>query len=757
MSSIESLKFCLHCGTPSSEAYCCNACKILDANWGPVPVLEKNQNPYSYLDQPEFRDLYVHLKNSSEERFVIFAEGLHCTSCVHLLEKLPSYMPEVISARVNFSQSSVVVHLKPGASLAQVAHVIEELGYRPSFISPQEDLSSKFQVENRTIVKRIAVAGFCAGNTMLFVIPVYAGLSGTWAHVFNFLSFLLFLPILFYSAVPFYKGAWTAVKYQTVNVDLPITLAMLLGFTLSTFNLVRGEGDIYYDSTASFMFFILSARFLLKRVQQNYLAPLKIRSFFKEQKFLKKNKSAWDTVPAHSLGKEDVLKITRGQTIPAEAELLSSFANVDMSLFNGESMPRVFSQGMKVFAGTQVLDRDIEVRLLGSFSESRLGSLLKELEEGALVKSPFIALTDRLAQQLILVVFALAVVFFIFYAAIDIQEAFNRSLALIVLACPCALAFGSPLTYGLALKKAQKKGVLLKDASSLEKILQLKHVLFDKTGTLTEGQLKLAYSEPAVVCADLQKIILSLEAPSYHPVAFAIRNAWQHPQELYPIVSEEILGRGVRGTWQGSFYEIRHLSDSVHESELAIEVIKDGKGQCRLYFTDALRPEAKAVIQTLHQKNIQTHLLSGDKKSRVFEVAEKCGIPASQVSAELFPEDKKAYVEKFKNTCMIGDGANDSLSLQAADVGIAVKGSVDLSLHSADIYFTRGGLSPFLDLLKLSKQTQNVLLRNLSISLMYNLIGGVLALMGFINPMMAAILMPISSALIVLSSLWGFR
>lgn len=757
MSSIQTLQLCLHCGTPSSDEYCCNACKILAANWGPVPVLGKDQNPHAYLDQPEFRDLYLHAKNSAEERYVIFAEGLHCTSCVHLLEKLPSYMPEVQSARVNFSQSSVVVNLKPGASLAQVAHVIEELGYRPSFVSPQEDITGKFQSENRTIIKRIAVAGFCAGNTMLFVIPVYAGLTGTWAHIFNFLSFLLFLPILLYSAVPFYKGAWTAIKYQTVNVDLPITLAMLLGFTLSTFNLVRGEGHIYYDSTASFMFFILSARFLLKRVQQNYLAPLKIRSFFKDQKFLKKILNSWEAVPANSLQQDDVLKITRGQTIPAEAELLSSFANVDMSLFNGESLPRTFSQGMKLFAGTQVLDRDIEVKILGTFSESRLGKLLKELDEGALVKSPFIALTDRLAQQLIMVVFTLAIVFFVFYAAIDLQEAFNRSLALVVLACPCALAFGSPLTYGLALKKAQKKGILLKDASSLEKILQLKHVFFDKTGTLTEGQLKLAYSEPAVIPADLQKIILSLEAPSYHPVAFAIRNVWNHPQDLYPIAAEETLGRGVRGSWRGAFYEIRHLSDSVHESELAIEVMKDGLSQCRLYFSDALRAEAKGLIDVLQNKDIQCHLLSGDKKSRVFEVAAKCGIPAQQVCAELFPEDKKDYVEKFKNTCMIGDGANDSLSLKAADVGIAVKGSVDLSLHSADIYFTRGGLTPFLDLLKLSKQTQNVLIRNLSISLIYNLIGGVLALMGFINPMMAAILMPISSALIILSSLWGFR
>lgn len=727
------------------------------ANWGPFPILGKDQNPYSYLDEVDFRKLYLHSQDSLSEQYVFFAEGLHCTSCVHLLENISNYNTDVISARVNFSESSVLVSLKPGSSLAQVAYVIEELGYRPSLISPQEDIGQKFQMENREIIKRIAVAGFCAGNTMLFVVPVYAGLSGSWAQIFNFLSFMLFLPILLYSAIPFYRGAWTALKYQTVNVDLPITLAMLLGFTFSTFNLIRGDGAIYYDSTASFIFFILTARYLLKRVQQNYLAPLKIRSFFKDQKYLRLDDDRWEPVPANSLVKDQVLKITRGQTLPAEAELLTPYANVDMSLFNGESMPRIFSQGMKVFAGTQVLDGEVQVRLLGTFAESRLGKLLKELEEGSLTKSPFIALTDRLAQRLIVAVFGLAVLFFVIYSQIDVQEAFNRSLALIVLACPCALAFGSPLTYGLALKTAQKKGILLKDASSFEKMLQLEHVFFDKTGTLTEGQLKLAYSEPAQISSELQRIILSLEASSYHPVAFALRNAWNHPDTLHPVYAEEVLGRGVRGAWQGSFYEIRHLSETVHESELAVEVLKNGQSQCRLYFSDALRPEAKNLIENLQHRGLFCHLLSGDKKSRVFEIARKCAIPLSQVSGELFPEDKKAYVERFKHTCMIGDGANDSLSLKTADVGIAVKGSVDLSLHSADVYFTRGGLTPFLDLLKLSSQTQNVLIRNLSISLLYNLIGGILALSGFINPMMAAILMPISSALIILSSLWGFR
>lgn len=760
MAQASTEKLCLHCGTPSGgQLYCCNACRILAAQWGPLPVLDKEQNAYAYLDQKEFRDLYRQSENAMLETYTFYAEGMQCSSCIHLLENLPEYDEEVSSARVNYSQGTIQVELQAQGSLSQVAHVIEELGYKPSIVAPQEDVSQKIKLENRATLRRIAVAGFCAGNTMLFVIPVYSGLTGATADLFNWLSFILFLPILFYSAVPFYRGAWSALRYKTVNVDLPITMAMLLGFILSTVNLIRGEGHIYFDSTASFMFFILSARYLLKRVQQNFLAPLKIQSYFKDKKFLRKtDDGGWMAVPSQNLQKGDILKVTRGQTLPAEACLLSPHATLDMSLFNGESLPRIFSQGMELFAGTQCLDQEMEIQLNGSFAESRLGKLLRELEEGSLLKSPFIALTDRLAQRLVITVFAIAALFFVAYAWVSPQEAFNRSLALIVLACPCALAFGSPLTYGMALKKAQKNGILLKESSSLEKLLNIEHVFFDKTGTLTQGRLQVSHSEPAHISTDLQKVILSLEAPSYHPIAFALRESWNHPLQLHTVQKfEETLGKGVQGDIRGDHYEIRHLSESVHESELGIEVWKNGTSVARIYFKDELRQDAKEVIQFLKKKNVQSHLLSGDKKIRVQEVAQACGIPLFNTAAELFPEDKQHYLEKFKHTCMIGDGANDSLSLKKADVGIAVKGSVDLSLSSADIYFTRGGLRPFLNLLDLAQQTRTTLVRNFSISLVYNIIGGVLALLGFINPMMAAILMPISSALIILSSLWGLK
>lgn len=758
------VQYCAFCHNPSNAsaagAYCCRACEILDQN---VTQFLRSSAPasgsYAHYDDHDFQDLYRH--QQGEYPYVFYAEGLHCTSCVHLLENLPLYDQGVQEARVHFSQSTVAVRLGPEASLAHTAEVIEQLGYKPSLISPQEDLQAKYQQENRVFLKRIAVAGFCAGNIMLFVIPVYAGLAGSWVQVFNFISFLLFLPILFFSAIPFYRGAWTALKYKTINMDLPIALAMLAGFVLSSYNLWRGRGEIYFDSTASFLFLILSSRYLLKRIQQNYLAPYRLKSLFTRENYLKEINGTQSFVPGAQVQVGDVLQIQRGQLLPSDARLLSPRATLDMALFNGESLPRVFVHGMDLYAGTQVLDEKIQIEITTAFAQSRLGKLLEELENGEAIKSPFVALTDRLAQKLVSAVFALALIFFFGYLVIypsEMQEAFNRSLALLVLACPCALAFGSPLTFGLALKKAQTLGLLIKNADSLEKILKIKNIFFDKTGTLTEGQFKLAYTEPNELPQDLRRSILSLEQQSYHPLAFALREAWPDISlNLKVQEAQEILGRGVQGLIDGQRYELRPLAESVHEEELAIELLQNGQSRCRLYFTDHLRSDSADVVTELQNQGLTCYLLSGDKKSRCEAVAAACSIPKKNVFSELFPEDKKAQIQQHRNTCMIGDGANDALSLQIADVGIAVKGSVDLSLSSADIYFTRGGLAPVRDLLSLAQRTQVVLKRNLTLSLLYNVIGGTLALLGLIDPMMAAILMPVSSAAILLSSLWGFR
>jgi Cu+-exporting ATPase len=260
--------------------YCCSACEVLDGNFSAPSV--KIMDSFSHLDQVNFKSKYQ--LDSQPFDYELYVEGTHCSSCIHLIEDIPDFDDSVIEARVNFSQSRLLLKVTPKFSLAKLAHLLVSWGYKPHFLEKDSNSSELVHIENRNLLKNLAIAGACAGNIMLFVIPVYSGLNGSLATAFNWMSFVLFLPILLYSGVPFYKGAWNSLRYKTVNVDLPITIAMVSGFLLSTINLVRGSGAIYYDSTASFIFLILCARYFLKRTQQKFVSAIQYQDFFGNQR-----------------------------------------------------------------------------------------------------------------------------------------------------------------------------------------------------------------------------------------------------------------------------------------------------------------------------------------------------------------------------------------------------------------------------------------------------------------------------------------
>lgn len=761
-STMEKTASCIHCGSISlsGSSFCCSACEILYQiqyqQWLPqkessFEIFKKN---YSYMDHPDFRSFYA----VKENEYIFYVEGLQCSSCVHLIEKLPEFYPEVLSAEINFGLSTLLITGTHKMALSHVAAVISELGYRGWPLSPNDNVVDKYKEENRAFLKKIAVAGASAGNIMLFVIPVYAGLSGPYATVFNWLSFFLFLPILFYSAIPFYQGAINSFKYHVINVDLPITMAMLAGFIFSTVNLIRGNGEIYFDSTASFIFLILATRFLVKRVQQKSLSESSLSQYIPLQSVKYKTVNGFDTKPSHKITTGDVLIIEPNQILPADGKIYSLGADIDMSLLSGESLPQSFAHGMKVFAGTRALNKPFEMIVEKVNADTEIGQIIKKLERDAVQKTKFITISDILSQWLIGIVFFIAIIFFIFYGSlVDYQEAFNRSLALIVLACPCALAFGTPLTYAMSLRRAREQGLLIKNGNVFEKVLKIKNIFFDKTGTLTSGQLSLVQYFPNEVSNEVKGLILGLESQSAHPIAFAFRKAWPDIAPLKLNFHEEKLGVGVTGQYHLDSYSLESSQKREENGLMSVVLKKNNQALGYFYFSDELHSDTKSVIQELAAKNYNVGILSGDRKFIVNNIACETKVQTNMVFSELSPLDKQIKIKQYDNVCMIGDGANDALALQSAMVGIAVKGSVSLSLNTCDVYFTKSGLKSLLFLIDLSKKAHNTLKRNLFFALTYNFIGGVLALLGFINPLIAAVLMPVSSALILGSTLWGVK
>lgn len=760
----EAMVLCKHCGTQTSNEnhFCCSACEILfqvqHQNW--LPQSDSNfetlKKKYIYMDHPDFMSYYVSKETPYE--FVFFVEGLQCASCVHLIEKMPEFYSDVISAEINFGLSTLVVKGTESISLSHVAAIINELGYRGWPLSPNDRVVDRFKNENRAFIKKIAVAGASAGNIMMFVVPVYAGLTGGYATVFNWLSFFLFLPILFYSAIPFYKGALNSIKYHVINVDLPIAIAMLSGFIFSTVNLIRGQGEIYFDSTASFIFLILSTRFLVKRVQQKSLSESSLSQYIPIQSVSYKTNSGIEMKPSHKIAQGDVLIIEPNQIIPADGTIYSISADLDMSLLNGESLPQSFTHGMKVFAGTRALNKPFEMLVEKVDTDTEIGHIICKLERESIQRTKFITLSETTAQWLIGIVSSCAVFFFIFYGAlVDYQEALNRSLALIVLACPCALAFGTPLTYAMALRKARERGILIKNGNVFEKMLNIKNIFFDKTGTLTSGQLSLVQFFPNDVSEEMKAVILGLESNSTHPIAFAFRKAWKEVTPSKILNLDEKLGFGVSGLYQGASFSLESNQKREENGLMSVTLKKNNQALGYFYFSDELHKDTKDVIKELALRKLNIGILSGDRKFIVNNIATETMIKPNMVFSELSPTEKQEKLKDFENVCMIGDGANDALALQSALVGIAVKGSVSLSLNSCDVYFTQPGLKSLLFLIDISKKSQDTLKRNLFFALLYNFIGGVLALLGFINPLVAAVLMPVSSAIILGSTLWGVK
>lgn len=751
---------CLTCGRPVVDdgPYCCQGCEaiagLMPKKTEPAPI-PAHWRAYT---SKEFSDLHDTRTVPGGRHYVFFVEGLQCSSCVHLLERLPEWHDRVRSARVAFAESELRVAGDAGLSPGDVGALVESLGYNCKPLRGDEDRDRLHRAEDRDLLSRLGVAGACAGNLMLTTIPLYAGVQEPWRTGFHWLAFLLFLPVLFYSAVPFYRGAWRALKTGRLHVDLPLTLAMWAGFALSTAAVIRGSDQHYFDSTASFLFLILVSRWVLKKHQRQALRGLESEdALLPVVAHVIDGRGVTDR-PASSLKAGDRLLVRAGETLPADGRLESLRAVVDSSLMTGESVPRTYTEGMTVLAGERNLQGDVEIRVSSPPADSRLQSVLKKIRESSLNDSRSLGDFDRVAQILLATVFAVALIFPLVATALGLPwtEAFRRSLALIVVACPCALAFGAPLASALALRRARREGILVKNADVFEKLPAVRDVVFDKTGTLTQGRLRLVDQRPRALPPAWRGLILGLEQHSRHPVAFAFREAWSEDVKPADDLTDihEVAGSRVFGLHQGKLLCLRRSSEDPLRMRISFEI--DGAVVADFEFVDEMRRNVDTVVAKL-KPFLRLHLLSGDTPERAAALGRRLGLADDLVLGDQSPEMKAAYVGSLPSSVMIGDGANDALALSRATVGIASSGAMDLALRSASVYFLKPGLESFLELRRIAVRMKRLNRRNLSFALVYNVAAGLAALLGWVNPLVAALLMPVSSALIILSTWEGSR
>ena len=747
------------------QAFCCEGCltvfqvlsakglseyyeiKRLSAHFRRRAPVQTKQEAYLYLDDAQFEKDHAEF-DENQKSMVFYLEGIHCLACLWLIEKLDEIVDGVISSKLNLEKSTCTVVIKSEGKFSSVAKELAALGYTPHALKDEASHSLQKKAE-RSSLKRLGIAGAAAGNIMIYAVSLYGGAAGEYARIFNLLTVVMAIPVLTYSAWPFYQSAWSSLKNKTISIDVPISLALLMGGCMGIFNMLTGVPENYFDSLTTLVFLLLLSRYFLRKVQEQGLKAQDLHFFYQVESVRRKvGADQFEDIHPRYLSIGDEIEVCPGSFLPADGIILEGESQVDTSLLTGESVSVRVQKGDHVFSGTENLTTRFLMKVQKQAGDSRLGKILTNVENGWSHRSRTVDVTARVSKWFTLTVFVLSAgAFFYVSQTLGTREGIIRALTLLIVTCPCALALSVPLTFNRSLSLAAQNGIIVKSDEVLEKLSQKQNIYLDKTGTLTHGHLILEKFE---VIRSMnhrpEDVIGSLEKYSQHPVARVLLT-YARSRSCLEMQVENLVERrgvGVSGLVDGNFYEIKKSA-----------IFENGKLCCLFSVRDTLRPESKNVVMKLREESLSLCILSGDTTKIVNEMSRECGIETFR--AELSPEDKLSIIKADQHSVMIGDGANDAMALEAAGVGIAVWGAMDISLRAADVYLTTPGLLLVHKLLVLSRETMKVIHRNLFVSILYNITSVVFVFTGKIDPLVAAIIMPVSSLTVLLSSLWGTK
>lgn len=711
---------------------------------------------FDFLNEKSFNDLYSHQdKGGSSARF--YVQGLSCVKCVGKIENLAIKNPGLYRIDVSLADHTASVSFDPQKmSLSQIAQKITDLGFEVTPLKFVEKNDLRNQEVRRDLI-RLGVAGFLAAQIMMLSFAIYFGLAGELKRLFEWSQWFLYLPIVTYVAAPFYHGFLVGIRQKQVSIDIPMAVASSLGFLISTVHLFKGEGTLYLDSTAGFLFLILATRMVQKSTRFRYLKFLRPTTLMEEIRVQRKNQEGgWNWVPAAELQIQDRILLQKNDICPVDGRLENESAYFDFSLLNGESNIKTCTSGLTIFAGAKLHSSEAELLVLKMGEETGLGQILAQLSEGKSELADSAQLTDRLSQWVFALVLLLGSAFMLSGLSRDSSDLFERGFALIILACPCALAFGTPLAMAVAMERAQRIGFIFKGYRAFEKLLQVKEIYFDKTGTLTKSQAQVDIAYSRIPHDELKELILSLEQESHHPIADSLRAAWGASQSANDSWDErrEIPHLGIEGRRGQETY---FFGRTRRENEWRFLLMKNSELLAELHLQFPIQSHLLPMVKNLQLNGFQVGMISGDIQTETERVGKLLGLPENRTFSSMTAQQKMQILDKHPHAMMIGDGVNDSLAMSHAHVSLAVHGSVDTAMKSADIFMINGHLSRLPQLFEVAKWARIQLKRNLVSALLYNFIGACLALSGLASPYLAALLMPASSLFILFSTLWGGR
>lgn len=730
-------------------------------------------------DLPEIQRAFVTSGVTSGEGDVreaaLILEGIVCAACIWLNERHLLQLPGVLAVEINYSTHRARVQWDNSRiQLSAILQAIRDIGYAAHPFDPQRQ-EQVFQRERAQGLRRLAIAGLGMMQVMMYAVPVYVADAGTMTWdieaLMRWASMMLTLPVVFYSAWPFFQGAWRDLQRHTLGMDVPVALGVGASFLASLYATFTHSGEVYFDSITMFVFFLLAGRYLEMGVRRKSAAGVEALSKLipaVATRYCDANSQGIEIVPVAQLAVGDTLLVKPGEAIPADGVVLSGRSEVDESLLTGESRPLSKSAGERLVGGAINVASPLTMRVEKVGADTLHSGILRLLDRAQAEKPRIAQLADRFAAWFVFALLLIAGGVALAWSLVDPSRAFWITVSVLVVTCPCALGLATPAALTAATGRLSRLGMLITRGHALETLAKVTHVIFDKTGTLTLGRPVLL--ETIVLgkasAAECRSIASALEGMSEHPIARALHDAAAPQRPIQDISS--VSGQGLEGWLDGrrvrlgrpEFVAALHgqtWPENFHaNNNQTLVALGDEQGWLGVFLLgDQLRADALPAVARLKQLGIKISLLSGDGAGAVQAMAERLGI--EQYSGQLLPQDKldllRAIQAEGDVVAMVGDGVNDAPVLAAAQVSIAMGQGAEVAQASADMVMMNGQLERLADAIVAARQTARVIRQNLWWATIYNLAAIPAAALGLITPWMAGIGMSASSLLVVLNAL----
>lgn len=834
----EKIESCYHCGQaiPSRALYetirgaelgfCCNGCAsvckyIYEAGLEDYYEKRDRSRPGVPLFQAKGAGvndelMFVNIDGGLKEASLII-DGIHCAACIWLIEKVVGAMPGVADARLNFSTHRMAVKWDGAkTALNDILGKVRSIGYAATPYDPSAEVP--LLKKNNDALVRLSIAGFGFAATMFLAEGLYGGylwgMDRGFRDFFQWMSFAVAIPVVFYSGAPFITGAYNGLKNRAMTMDLPIALGSLATFFYSAWATILKREEVYFDSVVMFIFLILIGRSLEAAAKKRAWNATSRLMHFEADAATVVVDGVRSNIPVRSVKPGDILEVKPGEKVPVDGFIIEGGSRVDESMLTGESMPVEKVKGSRVYGSTANTAGAFLFRVTETGKDTVLSKITRLAEDAQAQKANVQRIADRIAGYFVPSVLAISVLTYMYWSVHDPSHAVIYSVAVLIITCPCALALATPAAILAGCGSAAKEGILVKSGSALEKIHKATHVVFDKTGTLTEGRMSVTDVIPFGVedTVSLLGLAASVERFSEHPIGKAICvEAEKRSIEIKGLVEgfKAYPGKGVEGAVQkkellepagyASFPKISNVFDFSLAAgkdtvlvgsraffiERGVEIpyvlldreeMLNNEGKTAVYVAisedgpsfrlsgiiavaDPLRAGAADLVKRLKDMGLKVTMLSGDNRRVAMAVAEALGI--DNVVAEVLPEDKEEVIKDLQKSgevvVMAGDGINDGPALARADAGIAMGSGAYMAIESADIILLNNDPLLVSRVVEISRKTFKAIKGNLAISFAYNLLFTPLAAMGYVVPVMAAITMPLSSLAVIGNSVRAGR